>query len=275
MKTALITGGTSGIGASIAKGLVPKDYKVILIGSNLEKGQTIESELNAQYPQGAQFIQLDLSNMNDVKKFSKQFLESHSKLDVLANIAGIVFPKRNVTNEGFERTFAIGYLSAYILSTLLAPLLENAPNGRIINVSGSGKPSHFTKRKLDFDNLDFSKNYSGPQAAITTVHAKTILTEILSEKYASRGIDVHSFSPGLVRSNLLYDMPLWMRIIEKLFYPIFYKESCETGIYVCSSSDIQGITGKFFDKKTALPLKFKKSDRDRLWQESENLIGRV
>lgn len=110
IKTALITGGTSGVGLSIARALIQKDYKAILIGSNLDKGKTIEAELNTLSRESTEFIQLDLSRINEVKIFSTQLRESHNKLDVLANVAGIVSPERQVTNEGFDRTFAISYL---------------------------------------------------------------------------------------------------------------------------------------------------------------------
>lgn len=272
MKTALITGGTSGVGLSIAKALIQKDYKAYLIGSNLDKGKMIEAELNTLSQESTEFIQLDLSRINEVKIFSNQFLESQNKIDVLANIAGIMAPKRQVTNEGFEKTFAINYLSAFVLSTQLVPLLEKAPNGRIVNVAGV--PSQILKVKIDFEDMDFSTNYSFARAAKISVHAKTVLTEILSEQYKSKKIDVNSFHPGWVRSDLMKNQSFGLRLIDKIISPLF-SESSETGIYVCSSNEIQGTTGKLFTKKEVLPLNFEKKYKERLWQESENMIGRV
>ena len=136
MKTALISGGTSGIGLSIAKALLHQKYKVYFIGSNPEKGKAVESMLDAQSPGNAEFVQLDLSNIKDVKNFAGKFIENHGELDLLANIAGVLMPTRQITDEGFEKTFSVGYLSAFVLSTELAPLLEKAHNGRIANVAG-------------------------------------------------------------------------------------------------------------------------------------------
>jgi NAD(P)-dependent dehydrogenase (short-subunit alcohol dehydrogenase family) len=272
MKAAMITGGTSGIGLAIAKGLLEKQYKVHLIGRTSEKGKAIETALNAQYPGNAKFIQLDLSNVSEVKIFSKQFLENQSKLDVLANVAGVMEPKREITKEGFEKTFAIGYLSAFVLSTQLAPLLENAPHGRILNVAGV--PSFVFKARVDFEDMEFSANYNSFRTAITTVHAKTVLTEILSKKFASNGIDVNSFHPGAVRSDLMKNMPWWGLLMGKLLSP-FMLTTCKTGIYVCSSPEIQGISGKFFKNKKAINLDFDTRYKERLWQETEGMIGRV
>ena len=127
MKTALISRGTSGIGLSIAKALLQQNYKVHLIGSNPKKGAAVESSLNAEHPGSAEFVQLDLSSIRDVKRFARQFAEDHDELDLLANIAGVMVPSRQLTEEGFEKTFSVGYLSAFVLSSELAPLLAKAP----------------------------------------------------------------------------------------------------------------------------------------------------
>ncbi len=272
MKTALISGGTSGIGLSIAKALLQQNYKVYFIGRNPEKGKAVESMLDAQSPGNAEFAQLDLSNIKEVKNFARQFSENHSELDLLANIAGVLMPTRQITDEGFEKTFAVNYLSALVLSTELAPLLEKALHGKIANVAGV--VSFVLKASLDFDDLDFSRNYKSFRTAITAIHAKTVLTEILSEKFASRGIDVNSFNPGPVRSDLMANMPRWGKLLDTVTSPFMSKE-CKTGIYVCSSPEVDGITGKLFNRKKPLSLSFDKAYKERLWQESQNLIGTV
>ena len=174
MNIAIISGGTSGVGLSIAKHLIASNYKVIIIGSNGEKGKFIEASLNEKYPKQVEFVQLDLSNLRDTKKFTIDFISKNAKLDLLVNTAGIFSPKRILTIEGFEKTFAVGYLSAYLLSTQLASILEKAEYGRITNVSGI--KSLIMSKKLDFDDISFSKNYSMINTAITTIHAKTVLT---------------------------------------------------------------------------------------------------
>ncbi len=272
MKTALITGGTSGIGLSIAKALLQKNYEVYLIGQNKEKGEGIETVLNNEFPEKVHFIQLDLSNISDVKKFSKKFIEQHSKLDVLANVAGVMEPTRKITQEGFEKTFSVGYLSAFVLSTQLVPLLGRASHGRIVNVAGVA--SFIFKAKLDFNDLSFSQNYSSFNTAITTVHAKTVLTEILSKKYASLGVDVNSFHPGAVRSDLMKNMSWWNRLIFKILGAFMSQES-KTGIYVSSSPKLNGVTGKYFDKKKIIDLNFDAKYKEKLWNESEKLIRGV
>ena len=197
-KHALITGGTSGVGLSIVKALVKHNYRVTFIGSNLTKGKAVETELTTASTLAHKFVQLDLGEPSAVKAFTAEFIKNNNALDLLVNVAGIMSPKQQLTQAGQDKTFAIGYLSAFILSTELTPLLENGNQSRIVNVSG--QPSHVLKPTIDFDNLDFKTNYSGFKTAITTVHAKTVLTQILAEKLLAKNIDVNSFNPGFVQS---------------------------------------------------------------------------
>ena len=271
-KNAIISGGTSGVGLSIAKNLIASNYNVVLIGSNGAKGKRIEASLNEQYPKQVEFVQLDLSNLRDTKKFTTDFISKNAKLDLLVNTAGIFSPKRIVTNEGFEKTFAIGYLSAYTLSTELACLLEKAEYGRIANVSGI--KSMVMKEKLDFEDLSFSKNYSMINTAITTIHAKTVLTEILAEKYANQGIDVNSFHPGAVKSDLTKNLEWWKRMLFSIPEMFFGKEST-TGIFVSSSPKLNKVTGKYFIKQEPIALSFGKEYKQKLKEQTEQLLNEI
>ena len=272
MKKALISGGTSGVGLSVAKNLIASNYKVVLIGSNGPKGKLIEASLNEKYPKQVEFVQLDLSNLRDTKKFTTDFISKNAKLDLLVNTAGIFSPTRIVTNEGFEKTFAIGYLSAYLLSTQLAGILEKAEYGRIANVSGI--KSMIMKKKLDFDDLSFSKNYSMINTAITTIHAKTVLTEILAEKYANQGIDVNSFHPGAVKSDAAKKLEGWKRMLFSIPVLFMGKESTN-GIFVSSSPSLNKVTGKYFIKKEPVKLNFEKEYKQKLQEQTEKLLANI
>jgi NAD(P)-dependent dehydrogenase (short-subunit alcohol dehydrogenase family) len=269
-KTALIAGGTSGIGRSIAEALLRDGHDLCLIGRNPDKGKAVEASLSDAHPGRVRFVQLDLSDIGAVKDFAAGFAQAHRTLDLLANVAGVMEPTRKVTAEGFEKTFAVGYLSAFVLSTHLAPLLQRAANGRIANVAGV--PSFVFKARLDFEDLMFSRNYKSFRTAITTVHAKTVLTEILAEKYAPMGIDVNSFHPGAVRSDLMKSMRWWTRALFTV-PSLFMSKSSKTGIYVCGASELNGTSGKYFTKKKAIDLGFDRIYRDRLWTETQKLVG--
>jgi NAD(P)-dependent dehydrogenase (short-subunit alcohol dehydrogenase family) len=262
-KTALVTGGTSGVGLSIVKGLIREDYFVVFIGSNETKGKLLEASMGEQ---NATFIGLDLGNLSEVHRFTKDFVKTYNHLDLLANVAGVILPEREMTPEGFEKTFAIGYLSPFVLSVRLASLLKKTPGSRIVNVSAQAKT--ILNNRLDFENLDFCKDYNGFKASIATVHAKTVLTVLLSEKLH---LDVNSFHPGVVRSALTRHQPFLLRLLTKAISPLMSRTS-QNGIYVCVSKDIEGISGRLYVNKKPVQLNFERDYKETLWKKTNELL---
>ncbi len=268
-KIALVTGGTSGVGLSIVRELVKNNFDVFFIGTNKESGREIEIALNNSGKTTNKFIALDLSNLHAVRAFANRFKNEVPQLDLLLNVAGVMLPKRQETAEGLEKTFAIGYLSAFILSNAFITLLEKGSQARIVNVSGS--PSHVLKSNLDFENLNFAKNYSGFKTAIATVHAKTVLTEILAEKLKDKHIDVNAFHPGTVKSDLTRNMHFLLKGLAK-FASFFMASKSKTGIYVSLSHNITETSGQLYVNKKPIPLQFEKPYKERLWKVTEEVI---
>ena len=271
-KIALVTGGTAGVGLSIVKALVKNNYTVFFIGTNEQKGKEIESGLNKNSTTKNTFIKLNLSNLKEVHKFANKFKNEVSHLNLLANVAGVVLLKRQETEQKLEKTFAIGYLSAFVLSNALIPLLEKNKHSRIVNVSGI--PKQVMNATLNFDDLYFKKKYNGFKTAVATIHAKTVLTEILSEKLKDKNIDVNSFHPGMVKSDLTRNMPMLLKILVKMVSPFMAKAS-KNGIYTSISKKIAGITGQLFANRKPIQLHFKKEYKEKLWKETEEMIAQA
>ena len=271
-KIALVTGGTSGVGLSIVKELVNNDFYVHFIGSNSEKGEAVEAELNETKGEVSKFAKLDLSNLRSVDEFANKFKNEVPQLDILLNVAGVMLGSRQETKEGIEKTFAIDYLSTFILCRELESLLEKASHPRILNVSGA--VSLVLKPNLNFKDLNSTNNYKGMGVAILGVHAKTVLTEILAEKLKSKNIDVNAFHPGAVKSDLDRHMAFPMNMIIKIMKPFMASKS-ETGIYVSLSKEVEGVTGQLFAKKKAIPLNFDQAYKDQLWNATEQILEKV
>jgi NAD(P)-dependent dehydrogenase (short-subunit alcohol dehydrogenase family) len=271
-KTALVTGGTSGVGLSIVRELAQRGVHVHFIGTNEERGKQIEQELNGAGSSVCKFIQLDLSRLCGVRDFAHKFRSEVPELNILLNVAGVMLPKRQATSEGIEKTLAINHLSAFLLSRELTPALARTSHARILNVSGA--PAQVLKPRFDFEDLDFDKKYNGIRAAFDTVHAKTALTQSLAEKLKSQAIDVNAFHPGTVKSelgrHLSFPMSLAFTIASS-----FMSKASESGIYVSTSPDLEGVTGQLFVKKRARPLNFEQGYRERLWGVTEDLIARA
>ena len=271
-KIALICGGTSGVGLSLVKALAQRHYHVYFIGTNLQQGEKLEKELQSQSKGSIHFIPLDLSKPDEVKLFIDSFLRKQERLDLLAHTAGVIQPEREVTADGLEKTFTVGYLSAFALASGFIPLLQEGTQPRILNVGAA--PSTILKPGLNFDDLHFTKNYNGFKASVAAVHAKTVLTQILAEKLSNKKIDVNSFHPGMVRSNLSRHLPLPMRLAGKALSP-FMAGASESGIYVSTAQEISGMSGRLFVGKKGHLLNFERAYREKLWNVSEELIEAV
>jgi len=270
-RKALVTGGSSGVGLSIVRALTAQGWEVHFIGRDAAKGHALEAELNGPEAGSAHFIQLDLSELRRVRDFAAAFRAEHVELHLLANIAGVMLPDRQETSEGLETTMAVGHLSAYVLSHQLAPLLAKARHGRIVNVSGKAD----TSAEQDLGDLTFREGYSGLDAAMKTVHAKTVMTQALAEQLAPEGIDVNAFSPGLVKSGLRRDLRFPLRHLLG-FLQLFMARDSATAIYASTSEDLYGVTGQFLvDAHDRVPLAFEEAYRGRLLERTEALVNRV
>ncbi len=267
-KYALVTGGTAGVGRSLLPELVKNGYFVHFVGRNSEVGKAIEVELNGA-ERVSKFVQLDLSDLPRVLAFDRQYREEVPSLDLLFNVAGVILPERQLTAEGFEKTFAIGYLSAFLLCRELTPCLSKAENPRIANVAGG--PRFVLKTRLDLNDLSFKEAYRGMRVAIGTVHAKTVLSAMLAEKLATQGIDVNSFHPGAVKGDLGRNLPLPFRVLFR-FANFFMASTSKSGIYLATSEEVRGQTGQLFVGKKATPLSFEPAYKDELWERTERML---
>lgn len=268
-KTALVTGGTSGIGLSIVRALAQSGASVHFIGTNEDKGKRIEAELNAGGTAHSRFVRLDLSRLRDVHDFAARFGAEVEALDVLVNVAGVMPPTRTETDEGFEKTFAVDHLSAVVLVQQLTPQLGRARYGRVVNVSGP--PSQMLEPRLDFEDLQLHEAYSSIRAVANALHAKTVITEVLAERLAADGIDVNAFDAGAVKSELGRDLSFPLNLVLG-FVQLFMPRRSKTGIYASTSDALNGVTGQFIVGRTHRPLAFARDYKDRLWNATEAML---
>lgn len=268
-KTALITGGTSGVGLSIVKSLLQQHYRVFFVGTSLAKGRALEKEFEGLYPRKATFVRLDLSDLQATDRFAREFASSHEHLDLFAHIAGVLMPQRTITAEGLEKTFAIGYMSSFILARRLSVPLAKTSGARIVNVAA--KPKSILPIKLDFDDLQFSKGYNAFKVSLATVHANTVLTEIMAKRLSDLGVTVNSFDPGMVRSSVTRHMPFFFRILAKCISP-FMAETSRNGIFVCTSPSLEHVTGQIFENQMPTALSFEQVYKEQLWGKTMEIL---
>ena len=153
-KICLVTGATNGIGKATAQALAQMGATVVIVGRNPAKCAAVVSEIkHISGNEAVEALIADLSIMAEVQQVADQFKAKYQKLHVLVNNAGGAFGKRQVTSEGFEKTFALNHLNYFLLTNLLLDTLKASAPARIVNVSSDTHKA----AQLDFDDLQSEK----------------------------------------------------------------------------------------------------------------------
>ncbi|MEO6166200.1 MAG: SDR family NAD(P)-dependent oxidoreductase [Chitinophagales bacterium] len=168
----------------------------------------------------------------------------YRQLHVLINNAGVFLPKREVTEDDIEKTFATNYLGHFLLTHLLLDMLKSSAPSRIVNVA-----SRHSGIKINFDDLMVEKTYSVLRAVGPTKHGLVMFTKELKTKLEGTGVTVNSLHPGLVRTTLLKDMSIMMKFIFKLIPHVTPEKGAATSSYLASSPEVENVNGKFFSNK--------------------------
>jgi retinol dehydrogenase 14 len=275
-KICIVTGSNSGIGKETALALAQMGARVVMVVRNQEKGEKALAEIVQETGNKSVSLMLcDMSSMLSIRNFAKEFKKKYKQLDVLVNNAGGEFSKREVTDEGFERTFAVNYLAPFLLTNELLDLLKVSAPSRIINVS-SGLAKN---GKVNFDDLQTVKNYKGMQVYSNSKLMLMMFTYELSKRLVGSGVTANVLMPGFVATNLGKNSgSLRSSIMFKMVRPmqINAKKGAETSIYLASSEEVKDVTGKCFAKKkesATCPASYDELLQKRLWNETTTLLN--
>lgn len=205
-KTILITGANSGIGLEAATVLSNKGANTVMAVRNMEKGKEALMEIKAKYPDAKlELMQLDLSDFNSIRRFSKEFHNKHTQLNCLINNAGVMNPiKRELTKQNFEVQFGINHLGHFLLTSLLFDILKNTPKSRIVTQSSGVHKAKSMKPDIHFDDLNWERAYDSFQAYAQSKLANLLFTYELDRKLKAHQIDAIATAahPGWTKTNL-------------------------------------------------------------------------
>jgi len=274
-KTILITGATSGIGYETALALAKMNAFVIGVGRNLEKNnrcaQTIREESGNPL---VEYLLADLSSLADVQKLADTVKDRCQRLDVLINNAGGYFIKRMTTVDGYELTFALNHLAYFHLTNELLDLIKPSAPGRIINVSSGAHMG----AKINLSNPNQVHGSFGWEAYAQSKLANVLFTYELVRRLEGSGVTCNCLHPGWVATGFGVNnkgLAGWIIGLSSKLGGKSPQQGAETSIYLASSPDVEGISGRYFaDCKEipSSPVSYDLSVAQELWVLSEKMV---
>ncbi len=295
-KTAIVTGGASGLGFETSRALASAGAAVTLAVRNLDQGQTAVQRITAEFVQArVALVKLDLADLATVRQCAADWNKSGQALDILINNAAIMACPLTRTAQGWEAQFATNHLGHFALTSALLPALQRAAaeqgDARVVCLSSTG-------HKLcgvNFDDIHFERrDYNKWKAYGQAKSANALMALGLHLKYGTQGITANAVHPGGIMTGLQKFLPLeemralgWLKADDTPL-DIFksteqgaatsvwaatapplkghgglYLEDCNQGLPAEPTNRVSGFSAHIADPAAAL----------RLWEVSEQLLA--
>jgi NAD(P)-dependent dehydrogenase (short-subunit alcohol dehydrogenase family) len=289
-KTVLVTGANSGLGLETARALAQNGANVVMACRNTEKAAAAKALIDETDPAGeTDLLEMDLGNLDSIRSGVEVFLESHQRLDVLVNNAGIMWTPKGLTADGFEQQLGVNHLGHFALTGLLLEVLLESGPARVVTISSNGHKAG----KIDLDDLQSEESYSPYGAYFQSKLANLLFMCELQRRFAAANSEAISVAahPGGSDTNLGHENPggIAGTLFEKS-RPImdrFFSQSAQQGalptLLAATGPDVVG--GDYYGPDGFMELKgaptkvdMTKRAKDeavarRLWQKSVELTG--
>jgi NAD(P)-dependent dehydrogenase (short-subunit alcohol dehydrogenase family) len=274
-KTVVITGATSGIGEVAAIELARMGARIVAVARSKARGEATLARLDEQAPGiGHRIHYADLAELADTKRVAAEIAATEPRIDVLINNAGALFSQREVTSDGFERTFALDHLSYFVVTAGLRERLLGTPGARIVNTSSDAHRG----ARFDIDDLQSAKGYSGIQAYARAKLANILFTRELARRLKGTGVTANSLHPGVVATRFGHEsggiVSGLLKIVQR--FAISPEKGARTIVYLAASPEVAGVNGEYFYKcRPKEPTRAAQDDRlaAALWEKSVALTG--
>lgn len=241
-KTAIVTGGSTGIGYETALRLARNGATVVLVSRSIEKLKEARENIRKETGNANIYIEAyDLSLLEETKKFADRIRESFSVIDILVNNAGALFNERTITGEGYEKSIALLLYSPFILTESILPLLKKSKNARIVNVSSGGMYT----QKLHVDDFQSEMDYNGAVAYARAKRGLVLLSEYWAETLKDSGIRSYSMHPGWADTEAVREsLPVFYDLTKLILRTA--GEGADTVFWLAASEEAGGTTGGFW-----------------------------
>ncbi len=269
-RTALVTGGNSGLGFATADALARLGAHVFLACRDVERGSRARAALcEATGSKRIELAVLDVSDLDSIRSFATTFVPR--QLDLLVHNAGLLPDERTLTRDGLELTFATHVVGPHLLTSQLMPRLTSSPDARVVFVSSGGM---YTQR-LDLDDLAWERRtYDGVRAYAQTKRMQVVLAARWAEALRGTSVRVYSMHPGWADTpGVVRSLPLFHKVTRAVLRTS--AEGADTIVWLCAVARAPEPNGGFFFDRAPvrehwLPWTHETSaDRDELWRMCE------
>jgi len=246
-----VTGANSGIGRATAEALAERGGTVVLAGRSEERMRPALDGIRARSPRAkVEFAHLDLADLASVRRAAQAFIESGRTLDVLINNAGVA-GTHALSADGFDLTYATNHIGPFLLTKLLLPAVERAPQGRVVNVASV---AHMQPTEIDWSLLE---RRTAPRRSRFADYAVTKLMNVLHAKELARRlagtrVTTYALHPGGIASNIWRAVPQPFRWVLLRFLDS-NEEGARTPLYCATAPDLGSATGRYYDKCREVP----------------------
>ncbi|HVE87303.1 MAG TPA: SDR family NAD(P)-dependent oxidoreductase [Myxococcales bacterium] len=269
-KTIAVTGANSGVGKAVAEQLAKSGERVLMISRDETRGREALQEIQSRNGNASLELFLgDLSSLQSIRSLAAQITAKHPRLDALVSCAAVFVTDRRTTQDGFEMMFGTNHLGTFALTLLLGDALRAAAPARVLTLAApSGS-------KLNFDDLQGEKKFSGLGAFGASKACNLLFAFRLARVWKDRGVTSVAVHPGIVRSGIMRNAALPIRILTRLFSKS-PEQSAASIARLATAPEHQALTGELvtYGKViSAAPYTRDPEVQDRLWAISEQLTG--
>ncbi|XP_014285499.1 retinol dehydrogenase 11 [Halyomorpha halys] len=273
-KVVIVTGSNTGIGRYTALDLARRGAEVIMACRDLEKAEAAAGGIRKRVPEAnLKVMRLDLSSLESVRSFCKDFLASYDNLHLLINNAGVMLSPWKLSEDGFEIHFATNHLGHFLLTMLLLPTICKSAPSRIINVSSM---VHRICASMSYEDLNNEKLYSPTGAYARSKVANVLFTKELARRLKGTEVTAVSLHPGVVNTEI-------PRHLNDLYFPGAYwlyskmgwwlmkspKQGAQTTLYCALEDCVE--SGLYYDDCAVLessPMSNDPNVAKELWDKS-------
>ncbi|MGB8407006.1 MAG: SDR family NAD(P)-dependent oxidoreductase [Mycobacterium sp.] len=282
-RLAVITGANTGLGYETAAALAAKGAHVVLAVRNIEKGKAAATLIGRRTPGAVVALhELDLGSLASVREAAEALRTHYDSIDLLINNAGVMYPPKESTKDGFELTFGTNHLGHFALTGLLLDRLLPTPGSRVVTVSSIG---HRINAAIHFDDLQWERGYSRVGAYGQSKLANLLFTYELQRRLVGQETTALAAHPGGSDTELMRHLPGALQRAVPLLRPLFQDAEAGALPTLRAATDPGALGGQYFGpdglgETRGYPkvVSSSKQSHDmtlaaRLWSVSEELTG--